>query len=110
MPTKATQRLKLSVARSDESEERKSDRSSVSATQAYIAIIVGTRVPVRAVVELWRLGVAPEEIPTHLSHLTLAQVFDALSYYTDHQAEIQQYSDRNQVPDDLGHPLARPDA
>jgi uncharacterized protein (DUF433 family) len=73
-------------------------------------IIRGTRVPVRAVVELWRLGVAPEEIPTHLSHLTLAQVFDALSYYADHQAEIQQYSDRNQVPDDIAHPLARPDA
>jgi len=73
-------------------------------------IIVGTRVPVRAVVELWRLGVAPEEISTHLSHLTLAQVFDALSYYADHQAEIQQYSDRNQVPDDIAHPLARPDA
>lgn len=72
-------------------------------------IIVGTRVPVRAVVELWRLGVAPEEIPIHLSHLTLAQVFDALSYYVDHQAEIQQYRDGNQVPDDMAHPLARPD-
>jgi len=73
-------------------------------------IIVGTRVPVRAVVELWRLGVAPEEVSTHLPHLTLAQVFDALSYYADHQAEIQEYSDRNQVPDDIAHPLARPDA
>jgi uncharacterized protein (DUF433 family) len=73
-------------------------------------IIAGTRVPVRAVVELWRLGVAPEEIPIHFPHLTPAQVFDALSYYVDHQAEIQQYSDRNQVPDDIAHPLARPDA
>ncbi|MBI3105302.1 MAG: DUF433 domain-containing protein [Candidatus Rokubacteria bacterium] len=73
-------------------------------------VIVGTRVPVRAVVELWRLGVAPEGIPTHLSHLTPAQVFDTLSYYADHQAEIQQHSDRNQVPDDIAHPLARPGA
>jgi len=73
-------------------------------------IIVGTRVPVRAVVELWRLGVAPEEIPVHLSHLTLAQVFDALSYYADHQAEIRQYSDRNQIPDAIVPPLARPNA
>ena len=73
-------------------------------------IIVGTRVPVRAVVELWCLGIAPEGISAYLSHLTLAQVFDALSYYADHQAEIQQYSDRNQLPDDLAHPLARPDA
>ena len=40
----------------------------------------------------------------------LAQVFDALSYYADHQDEIQRYSDRNQVPDDIAHPLARPDA
>ena len=41
------------------------------------AIVAGTRVPVRAVVEFWRLGVAPEEVPTHLPHLTPAQVFDA---------------------------------
>ena len=43
-------------------------------------IINGTRTPVRAIVELWRLGVTPEQIPTHLPHLNLAQVFDALSY------------------------------
>ena len=66
--------------------------------------------PVRAVAELWLLGVAPEEIPTRLSHLTLARVFDALSYSAGHQTEIQQYIDRNQVPDDIVHPLARPDA
>ncbi|MEN3000314.1 MAG: DUF433 domain-containing protein [Armatimonadota bacterium] len=54
-------------------------------------IIAGTRTPVRAVVELWRLGYAPEEIVEHLPHLTLAQVFDALSYYSDHQEEIEQY-------------------
>jgi uncharacterized protein (DUF433 family) len=46
-------------------------------------IVRGTRTPVRAVVELWRLGVSPEEIPGHLPHLTLAQVFDALSYYAE---------------------------
>jgi uncharacterized protein (DUF433 family) len=42
-------------------------------------IIKATRTPVRAIVELWRLGVLPEEMPEHLPHLTLAQVFDALS-------------------------------
>ena len=42
-------------------------------------IIKGTRTPVRAVVETWRRGVAPEEIPIGLPHLGLAQVFDALS-------------------------------
>ena len=73
-------------------------------------IITGTRIPVRAVVEVWRLGVSPEEIPVHFPHLTLAQVFDALSYYADHQADIQAYIDRNQVPEDLTHPASRPDA
>jgi uncharacterized protein (DUF433 family) len=73
-------------------------------------IVVGTRTPVRAVVELWRLGVAPEEIPGHLPHLTLAKVFDALSYYADHQAEIERYVEQNQIPDDVAHPLTRPDA
>ncbi len=73
-------------------------------------VIRGTRTPVRAIVELWRLGVAPEEVPVHLPHLSLAQVFDALSYYADHQAEIQGYLERNEVPEDVTHPAARPDA
>jgi len=48
-------------------------------------IVIGTRTPVRAIVELWRQGLAPETIPSRLPHLTVAQVFDALSYYSDHQ-------------------------
>jgi uncharacterized protein (DUF433 family) len=70
-------------------------------------IVKGTRTPVRAIVELWRMGVTPEEIPTHLPHLTLAQVFDALSYYSDHQDEIQSHIKRNRVPDDRIDPLAQ---
>jgi uncharacterized protein (DUF433 family) len=64
-------------------------------------IVSGTRTPVRAIVELWRLGVAPEEIPAHLPHLTAAQVFDALSYYSDNQTEIGSFIERNAVPDSL---------
>ena len=43
-------------------------------------IISRTRTPVRAVVELWRLGYAPEEIAHELPHLSVAAIFDALSY------------------------------
>lgn len=68
-------------------------------------IIKGTRTPVRAIVELWRMGIAPEEIPNRLPHLTLAQVFDALSYYSDNQEEINGYIERNRIPDDLIDPL-----
>lgn len=70
-------------------------------------IIKGTRTPVRAIVENWRLGLAPEEIPHHLPHLTVAQVFDALSYYSDHQAEINAYIERNRIPEELIDPLVR---
>ena len=66
-------------------------------------IIIGTRTSVRAIVGLWQLGIMPEEILNHLPHLTLAQVFDALSFYLDHQTEINEYIERNQVPDELVH-------
>ena len=68
-------------------------------------IIKGTRTPVRAIVEKWRLGTPPEAIPERLPHLTVAQVFDALSYYSDHQDEINAYIKRNRVPDELIDPL-----
>lgn len=70
-------------------------------------IIKGTRTPVRAIVETWRHGISPEEIPTLLPHLNLAQVFDALSYYSENQEEINNYIERNQIPDDLIDPLVR---
>lgn len=70
-------------------------------------IIKNTRTSVRAIVEVWRLGTLPEEIPSHLPHLTLAQVFDALSYYSDHQEEINAYIERNRVPDRLIDPLVK---
>jgi uncharacterized protein (DUF433 family) len=70
-------------------------------------IIKGTRTPVRAIVELWRLGVSPEEVPTHLPHLNLAQVFDALSYFSDHPDEIRGQIERNRIPDELIDPLTR---
>jgi len=70
-------------------------------------IVAGTRTPVRAIVELYRLGVAPEQIPASLPHLTLAQVFDALSYYSDHRDEINGYIERNRIPDDRLDPLVK---
>ena len=70
-------------------------------------IVKGTRTPVRAIVEIYRLGASPEEIPSHLPHLTLAQVFDALSYYNDHPDEINAYIERNHVPDDRIDPLVK---
>lgn len=70
-------------------------------------IIRGTRTPVRAIVEMWRIGVSLEEIPQRLPHLVLSQVFDALSYYLDHQVEINEHIERNRIPDELIDPRVR---
>ena len=48
-----------------------------------------TRIPVQTIVGYYKLGMSVEEILAGLPHLTAAQVFDALSYYHDHQAEIE---------------------
>lgn len=64
-------------------------------------VIRGTRTPVRAIVELWRQGSEPEEICRQLPYLNLAQVFDALSYSSDHHDEINAHIERNRIPDGL---------
>jgi uncharacterized protein (DUF433 family) len=70
-------------------------------------IIQGTRTSVRAIVETWRMGVAPEEIPRGMPHLTLGQVFGALTYYSDHQDEINYYIEKNRIPEELIDPLVK---
>ena len=55
------------------------------------AMIKGTRVSVSIIVGYLRIGETPESLVEHvLPHLTLAQVYDALSYYHAHQDEIDQ--------------------
>jgi uncharacterized protein (DUF433 family) len=70
-------------------------------------IIVGTGMRVRILVEYWRGGTPPEELLQAFPHLTLAQVFDALSYYQDHQSEINALIERNRVDPALLHESAR---
>ncbi len=67
-------------------------------TRSGEPIIKGTGMRSCAVVETWRMGIVPEEILTHLPHLTLAQVFDALSDFADHQDDILGYMERNRGP------------
>ncbi|MBI3797826.1 MAG: DUF433 domain-containing protein [Deltaproteobacteria bacterium] len=59
-------------------------------------IIKGTKFPVRAVVNyVLRQGFSPEELVKEFPHLTLAQVYDALSYYYDHRDEIERELENN---------------
>ncbi len=55
------------------------------------AMIKGTRIPVSIIISYSRMGETPESLVENiLPHLTLAQVYDALSYYHGHQDEIEQ--------------------
>ncbi len=60
------------------------------------AVIKGTRIPVSIIIGYFRIGETPESLVKNiLPYLTLAQVYDALSYYHDHQAEIEQELSEN---------------
>ncbi len=53
-------------------------------------VIAGTKFPVRSIVfYVLKQGMTPEELIKEFTHLTLPQVYDALSYYYEHTDEIE---------------------
>lgn len=50
--------------------------------------IAGTRIRVSQIVLMTEQGMSADEIIRSLPHLTLGQVYGALSYYHDHRQEI----------------------
>lgn len=58
--------------------------------------IRGSRITVRAILERMRIGQDPLAIHKALPHLSLAKIYDAISYYYDHAAEIDQYIRENE--------------
>lgn len=53
-------------------------------------IIEGTRTGVRHIILLFQAGKDPEEIADG-QRISLAQVYDAISYFYDNEAEIEHY-------------------
>lgn len=51
--------------------------------------IVGKGVTVRRIVSWYQRGLMPEEIAHRISHLTLAEVYAALTYYHANREEIE---------------------
>ena len=52
--------------------------------------IKGTRITVQLIAELYKAGDSVEEMLQGYPHLPAAAVYDAISYYLDHQSEIEQ--------------------
>lgn len=60
-------------------------------------IIVGTRTRVANIVAYYKLGLSPEELVREFPHLSLSQIHDALSFYYEHQQDIDR-----EIDDELG--------
>lgn len=60
-------------------------------------IIKGTRISVRHIAQLYKAGDLVDEMLQAHPHLSAAAVYDAISYYLDHQAEIEQEIAENRV-------------
>jgi uncharacterized protein (DUF433 family) len=55
-----------------------------------VRYVRGARVPLESLVWLWRDGQSAEEIREAYPTLRLAEVYGALAFYLDHQAEVDQ--------------------
>ena len=67
-------------------------------TSGWRPVIKGTRIPVSIIVGYLRIGLTPEKLASEvISHVSLAALFDALSYYHDHKAEIDAEVAENQL-------------
>jgi uncharacterized protein (DUF433 family) len=65
-------------------------------------VIRGTKFPVRSVVNyVLRQGISPEELVREFSHLTLAQVYDAVSYYYDYKEAVDKDLEENSANPNL---------
>jgi uncharacterized protein (DUF433 family) len=52
-------------------------------------VVKGSRVGVEVIVQYMQAGYSPQDVANELlPHLTLAQVYGALSYYEDHRPEL----------------------
>ncbi len=68
-------------------------------------ILRGSSIPVWLVVAMWKAGDSLEEIGETYSHLEPAAIYDAISYYLDHQAEVEDEIAENRIErvlDDAG--------
>lgn len=62
-------------------------------------VVGGTRIPVKVLVGYYRMNYQVTEILAGFPDLTPAQLYDALSYYYDHQAEIDADIKADELPE-----------
>ena len=63
--------------------------------------ISGTGMTVRTIVRCYRLGMSAEEIAAEYPHLSLAQVYGALTYYHANRADLDAQMAAEELESDL---------
>jgi uncharacterized protein (DUF433 family) len=72
-------------------------------------VIRGSRIAVWHVARLFRAGSTPVEIAQEFNHLPLSSIYDAISYYLDHRAEVDNDIANNRVESALTANKAKTD-
>lgn len=72
-------------------------------------IVRGSRITVRLIAQMYRAGDSVDDILQTYPHLTATAVHDAISYYLDHRAEIEQDILANRIENVLAETGAQMD-
>ncbi|MBA3356315.1 MAG: DUF433 domain-containing protein [Pyrinomonadaceae bacterium] len=76
--------------------------------QNKVWLIKGTRVALDSIIYQFQQGRSPEAIQDAFPVLSLSQVYGAIAFYLDHQAELDQYLAHNEATEaDFTREIAR---
>ncbi|MBL8188747.1 MAG: DUF433 domain-containing protein [Acidobacteria bacterium] len=70
-------------------------------------VVTGSRVLLDSIVYGFQQGKSPESILQSFPTLTLAQVYGALTFYLDHQAEVETYLAEREKKYEVSYQTAR---
>ena len=72
-------------------------------------VIKGTRIAVWQIAERLKLGDSPDDLLNAYTHLSAAAIYDAISYYLDHQQEVEAEIMENRIEQVLADTEAKMD-
>ena len=69
----------------------------LTAGEAGVLLVAGTRVPLDTVIYAFNEGATPEEIAQNFPTLDLAAIYAVVSYYLQNRQEVEQYLGQRKV-------------
>jgi uncharacterized protein (DUF433 family) len=69
----------------------------LTADEAGVLLVAGTRVPLDTVIYAFNEGATPEEIAQNFPTLDLASIYAVVGYYLQNRPEVEQYLEQRKV-------------